>query len=145
MKSYVVDASVGAKWCLPSMDEAFVEEAEQLLESFKSKEIGFIVPDLFWTEITNTLWKSIRKQKISLNDGLTALSFVQASGIPTMPSTDFLQHALNIAATYDRTVYDSLYVAMAVESSMEMVTADEQLANALSAYFPVKLLGAILI
>ena len=41
-----------------------------------------------------------------------------------------------------RAVYDCLYVALAVQSKSDLVTADERLANALAARFPVKWLGA---
>jgi predicted nucleic acid-binding protein len=51
--------------------------------------------------------------------------------------------ALEIALTYDRNVYDCLYVALAVQSKAELVTADERLANALAAHLPVKWLGAM--
>ena len=36
----------------------------------------------------------------------------------------------------DRTVYDSLYVALALTSKGQPVTADEKLANALGAHLP---------
>ena len=44
---------------------------------------------------------------------------------------------------YSRTVYDALYVALAMKSKSQLVTADEKLANALAAHLPVKWLGAI--
>jgi predicted nucleic acid-binding protein len=54
-----------------------------------------------------------------------------------------LEEAFSIAATFNRTVYDSLYVALAVRSKADLVTADERLANALAARLPVKWLGAV--
>ena len=47
------------------------------------------------------------------------------------------------AATFSRTVYDGVYVALAVHSNMPLVTADERLANALAARFPIRWLGAL--
>ncbi len=51
--------------------------------------------------------------------------------------------ALSIALQYGRSLYDCLYVALAVRSNAELVNADEKLANALASRFPVKWLGAI--
>ena len=62
---------------------------------------------------------------------------------PTTSSRDLLEETFSIAATFDRTVYDSLYVALAVRLKADMVTADERLANALAAHLPVKWLGAV--
>jgi predicted nucleic acid-binding protein len=39
--------------------------------------------------------------------------------------------------------YDGLYVSLAVASKATLVTADERMANALAAHFPVRWLGAI--
>jgi len=54
-----------------------------------------------------------------------------------------LDRAFDIATAFERTVYDCLYVALAVQSHAQLVTADERLANSLAACFPVKWLGAI--
>jgi predicted nucleic acid-binding protein len=48
-----------------------------------------------------------------------------------------------IATAFQRTVYDALYVALAVTSKAQFVTADERLANAMAAHLPVKWLGSI--
>jgi predicted nucleic acid-binding protein len=74
---------------------------------------------------------------------MSALSLVGDLGIATVPSFDLLPQALLLAMSHDRTVYESLYVALAVQSKSEMITADERLANALAAKFPVKWLGAL--
>jgi predicted nucleic acid-binding protein len=39
---------------------------------------------------------------------------------------------LEIATTYRRTVYDSLYVALAMYLDSEMITTDQRLVNALA-------------
>ena len=45
--------------------------------------------------------------------------------------------------SHQRTVYDCLYIALAVASTGQFVTADELLANAVAARLPVKWLRAV--
>jgi predicted nucleic acid-binding protein len=140
--SYVLDASVAAKWCLPPTEEPFVAQAVQLLESYGRRQIDFLVPDFFWAEVGNALWKSVRRGKISRPLAVSSLKSVQDLEITTFPCADLLPQAFDIALAHDRTVYDSVYVALAVRSESELITADEHLANALAAYLPVKWLGS---
>ena len=142
MTSIVVDASVAVKWCLPSLREELVEHAEELLASSRREEVRFLVPDLFWVELANALWKAVRRNEISPNNATTAIAFVRDLDITTVPSIDFVPQALDLAISHGRTVYDSLYVALAMQSKSDLITADERLANALAARFPVKWLGA---
>jgi predicted nucleic acid-binding protein len=140
--SVVVDASVAVKWCLPSVREELVAEAEELLASSRRDEIGFLVPDLFWVELANALWKAVRRGELSADHAASAVSFVRDLDIATFASVDLVPRALDLAVTYGRTVYDSLYVTLAMQSKTELITADERLANAMAARFPVKWLGA---
>ena len=143
MKSVVVDASIAVKWCLPSVREELVAEAEELLESSRRDRVRFLVPDLFWVEVANALWKAVRRNEISANNAAAAMSFLRDLAIATLPSIDIVPQALDLAITHGRTAYDSLYVALAMQSKSSLITADERLANALAARFPVKWLGAL--
>jgi predicted nucleic acid-binding protein len=138
----VVDASVAVKWCLPLRREELVAEAEELLASSRRDEVRFLVPDLFWVELANALWKAVRRAEMSSDNAASAMSFMRDLGIATLPSLDLVPQALDLAISHSRTVYDSLYVALAIQSDSELITADERLANALAARFPVKWLGA---
>jgi predicted nucleic acid-binding protein len=139
----VVDASVVAKWFLPAKQEPLADEALALLRRYALGEIALIVPDLFWAEVGNILWKALRSARCSKATAESALSSLRERKLPTVSSLDLLEMAFHIASTFDRTVYDSIYVALAVRSKTHLVTADERLANALAAHLPVKWLGAI--
>lgn len=142
MTAYVLDASVAAKWFLRGPDETLVEEAGAILNGWVSDRLQLIVPDLFWAEMGSILWKAARLgriPKVSAREALAALAEQKLRTFPTLP---LLNDAYRIAESFDRSVYDSLYVALAIASNYVLVTADEKLANAVAAHFPVKWLGA---
>jgi predicted nucleic acid-binding protein len=139
----VLDASVAVKWFLPESDETLAAEALALLDRYGKNEIQIIVPDLFWVEFGSVLWKAIRRGHFPKVSADAALSSLSRFSFPTFPSLQLLERAFQIAATYERTVYDSLYVALAVQTNSQLITADERLANSLAARFPVKWLGGM--
>jgi predicted nucleic acid-binding protein len=142
LSQVVVDASVVAKWLLPSAREPLAEEASQLLLQFSSDKIQLVVPDLFWAEMGSFLWKAVRLKRCALSLAKTRLAWLGEYRITTIPSRACLDLAFAIATAFDRSVYDSLYVALALSFKSHLVTADEKLANALAAHLPVKWLGA---
>lgn len=142
MTSLALDASVAAKWMLPARNEQLGAEAYRILDGYASGEFDLLVPDVFWAECGNVLWKGVRQGRLSSADAETALTSMLRRDFRTFSSAKLLPNALTIAFSYGRAVYDCLYVALAVESKTQLITADERLANALAAHFPVKWLGA---
>jgi predicted nucleic acid-binding protein len=143
VRLFVVDASVAAKWCLPAKGETLTEEALRLLGRYVKGEIRFVVPDLFWAELANLLWKAGRQGRSAKNAAEMALRTLGENRFPTVSSLVLLDLAFDIASGFDRTVYDSLYLALALQFRAQFVTADEKLANAVAAQLPVKWLGAV--
>lgn len=143
MNLYVVDSSVAAKWFLPAKGEPLTDEALDLLRRYTKGQVRFIVPDLFWAEFTNILWKVARQGRWTKAAAGAAIGAMKEWNLPTVPSLPLLEDAFTIASAFDRTVYDCLYVALAVNSNAQLVTADERLAHALAAHLPVKWLGSI--
>jgi len=142
LNTLVLDASVAIKWAMPSAREPLTDESLRLLRRYVDSQIDFIVPDVFWAEIGNVLWKGTRQHRWSQVEAEAVAADMRARDFATVPSVTLLPEALRIAFAYDRSVYDCLYVALAVQSNRELITADERLANALAAHLPVKWLGA---
>ena len=142
MIAYVLDASVAAKWYLPR-GESLVEESLRLLNGFTSDQTRLAVPDLFWPEMGSIFWKAVRNKRMSGLSADEALQSLSALRIPTVTSFPLLRNAYTIATRFQCTVYDCTYVALAVASDRPLVTADERLANALAAHFPVRWLGSV--
>ena len=143
MSVFVLDASVAAKWFLPAEGETLTDEALDLLYRYTTGQIRLIVPDLFWAEFANILWKAVRQGRWTKDAADTAITAMKDRNLPTVPSLALLEAAFAIANTFQRTVYDSLYVALAVISKAQLLTADERLAHALAATLPVKWLGSL--
>jgi predicted nucleic acid-binding protein len=138
----VLDASVAVKWAIPSAREPFTDVSIRLLKGYADGEFEFIVPDVFWAELGNVLWKGVRQGRWKQDTAEAVATDMKARDFPTVSSLLLLSEALRIAFAHDRAVYDCLYVALAVQSKADLITADERLANALAARFPVKWLGA---
>jgi len=142
LNALVLDASVALKWAIPSAREPLTDESLRLLKRYVDSEVEFIVPDVFWAEVGNVLWKGTRQRRWRQDEAEAVAADMKARDFATVSSFILLPEALRIAFAYDRSVYDCLYVALAVQSKTDWITADERLANALAARFPVKWLGA---
>jgi predicted nucleic acid-binding protein len=141
LRRVVLDASVAAKWYLPIAGEPYVDHAFRLFDAHLTRDIKIEVPDLFWAEMGNILWKAMRANKLTRDEAREALDKLIDCKFPTAPSTILLEIAFVIATTFGRSVYDCLYIALAESSGAEFVTADEKLVNSLGARYPVKWLG----
>ncbi len=143
MTWFVADVSVAAKWVLRGPEEQLVPEAREFLRRLVAGEMQVIVPDFFWVELGNVLWKAVRAGRCTPMVAASGMHEVKQQGLVTASSHALIDAALDIAIRFDRTVYDSIYVALAQRRGAHLITADERLANALAARFPVKWLGAI--
>ena len=141
MKTFVVDASVGAKWASPEIVEPLADRADRFLRAYVEGTVQVVVPDLFWIEIGNFLWKAAKRGEITVALAGRGLEAMLNRDFPTVPSRAVLPEALKIAVDCGRTVYDSTYVALAVATGNELLTADERMVNALGSRFPVRWLG----
>jgi predicted nucleic acid-binding protein len=142
MKSFVIDASVGAKWFLPAAAEPLASEAQHLLDRYTQGQVRLFVPDLFWPELGNVLWKATLQGRITQREAEASVSRAGQLGLLLLPSIDLIAQALTMAVVSRRTVYDSIYIAAAVSESIQFLTADERLVNATGTRLPVRWLGA---
>ena len=142
MNLVVLDASVAAKW-LVWAGEPLEAEALSLVELRNQGQIEFVVPDLFWPEIGSILCKAVQRSRCSEGAARHSIQELRNYDLPMARSEPLLESAFAIARRYNRSFYDSIYVALAVSRQATLVTADEKLANATAAYLPVKWLGAL--
>lgn len=143
MNSYVLDASVAAKWFLPAASEPLSAEATGLLQRYAKGEANFLVSDLFFAELGNILCKAERYGRSDRTVADAAIAKIVSSGFPSFPSKSLIESAGRIARDHARTVNDCLYVALAIQTRTQCITADEKLARSLAGRLPVIWLGAL--
>jgi predicted nucleic acid-binding protein len=124
MKPLVVDASVAAKWFLPEPDAA---AALRLLNG----RHRLAAPDLIRSEFGNIIWKFQARGVLDAEEASDLIEHFLSMPLEIHDSTYLLAPALQIAIATHRTVYDSLYLALAMELDGTVVTADERWVNAL--------------
>jgi predicted nucleic acid-binding protein len=121
----VLDASVVIKW---HVAEVHAEAARRLLGDDAPE---LLVPDLVFPEVGNILWKKVRRGDLTEEQARGIAHLVAVAPLEVHPSAPLLEAAFEIATRTGRTVYDSLYVALAVHSGGPLITAGERLYNAL--------------
>lgn len=126
MKEIVVDASVAAKWFLPEL------HADRALRLFSGRQ-SLIAPDLLIAEFGNILWKQVRRQTISADEASQMIGDMRQLPVQIVSSGPMIGAALQLAILTDRSVYDCLYLSLAVDRDCLLVTADERFANSLKA------------
>ena len=106
-----------------NLEEAGSNAAEAL---FNSGDV-LIAPHYFLIEVTQVLWTATRRGRIPAS--MSDLSFRKVLDFPIDFAADsnLLRPAREIAYKFDIAIYDCLYVALAVERSAELATADDAL------------------
>lgn len=124
MKNFVIDASVAIKWFIPEIHEAAAMR-------FLDLDSDWLVPDLVFAEVGNILWKKYRSQQLTLPVAEKILHDFKRLPFETYPTESLLNSAWQIATKYQRTIYDSLYLALAQKEKCVLVTADQAFYNAM--------------
>lgn len=125
MKPCVVDASVVAG---AFFQEPGAERARSLLAS--GSELH--APDLIYAEVANVIWKRCRRGEIGEEEAGQLLADLLSLPLRTVPSGELVEPALRLALRLSRTVYDCLYLALAVKTKTVLVSGDRRLVNALA-------------
>jgi predicted nucleic acid-binding protein len=116
----IVDASVAVKWVVA---EEFSDAARLLAGAL------LYAPDLLYIECANILWKKAVKGDLKHSQAARALKELRTSPVTIVASAPLLERALAMAEVLRHPVYDCVYLALAAEKKMPLVTADERLAR----------------
>ncbi|WP_089938117.1 type II toxin-antitoxin system VapC family toxin [Candidatus Entotheonella palauensis] len=128
MPSLVVDASVAIKWFNPA--EALANCANLIRDDYVHGRVDLMVPAFWDYEMVNGMNKAVARGDLTAEEGRAAVRLIlaiQARRVPLPPPDE----SYELAQRYQRSVYDSWYVALAQHVGGEFWTADRKLYNAM--------------
>jgi predicted nucleic acid-binding protein len=124
----VVDASVGIK---KFIIEPLTPKVDQLFAHLNDPNARLYIPDLFYIECTNILWKYIRAGLYDSVEAQANLADLRLLRFTATPTADLMLEALNFSITYGISAYDACYVALSRETNVPLLTQDQRLVNTL--------------
>ena len=114
----IVDGSVAVKWVVPEPDST---RALALLKHH------LIAPDLLFSECANVLWKKVRGGNLTEEQAGIAARVLEKGDVHIVSSQTYLARAVTIAVELDHPAYDAMYLAVAEDFGLRLVTADDRL------------------
>jgi predicted nucleic acid-binding protein len=118
----LVDASVAIKWVV---DEPGSAEAVLLLDR------RLLAPDLLCAEFADILRKMAIRREITSEEADIAAQALESADVEFVAMRPYLAAATALAIALDHPAYDCIYLAIAADLAIPLVTADERLAKKL--------------
>jgi len=127
MPRYVVAASVAAKWYF---EEEHSTRAALLLAE---ERFDLVAPDFIRIEVAAVAWKRVIRGEIESAKADSIVSELVGVPMDMEPAVDLLAAAMRVAFQTRRSVYDAIYLALAIESGNPLITGDRKLFEAIKA------------
>lgn len=115
----VVDASVAVKWFLPELHSI---RAGRLRDA----RYALVAPDLIRLEIGNVLWNRVQRNEMTSEAAAGHLEAFDTARTEILRASGLVKAAFHLAVSLRSTVYDCLYLALAVEENCALITADRK-------------------
>jgi predicted nucleic acid-binding protein len=123
----VIDASVAVKWYLN--DEEHEAQAKQLLTRLSSGQAVLAAPAQIHYEVPSALLAANRRRepRLSKEEAEHALVEFLATEITLYHTADLIIAALPLVYQHDIALYDAVYLALAQQLDVPLITADRRL------------------
>jgi predicted nucleic acid-binding protein len=123
----IADASVIAKWLFR---ETGYEPSERLMKAWADGRITLHAPEILAAEVASSIWKRVAREKMSEPDAQHLYRWFQKYCPILVPLSSLTEPAFELAVRHRQTIYDCLYIALAMETRTAFLTADEKLCRA---------------
>lgn len=113
----VVDASVAVKW-------AIAEEHSRLAEALRGRQM--IAPSLLLIECGNALLRRARLGDLPADTIMGKVGALRIAPVRLMPAERHLEAAITLATQLRHSLYDCLYLALALVERVQLITAGQR-------------------
>lgn len=135
----LVDASVVVKWAL---DEPGRRKSLALLDAYEADQVDLIAPRVLPEEVASALSKRCRRRLMTRAQAETAFQFIEQRMPFLIHDARLVNEALSLSIQRHLSVWDCLYLALAIRYRCDLVTADQRFHRAVKPHYPfVMLLG----
>lgn len=114
----VIDASIAVKFVVREPGSI---AAKQYLESPEP----LIAPDWLLVEAASALWNKVRRSELLIVHAENVLRSLPSFFERLHPASELIDEAFKLSLLVRHSVYDCLYLALAVREKCQVVTADE--------------------
>jgi predicted nucleic acid-binding protein len=128
----VVDSGVVVKWFSP---EPSRQEALRLLRLYQEEKIKLVAPTLLICEVASVLCKRVRRGLTSASMAREAYRLLKINAPVLVDDRVVMDEAITLALASGQSVYDCIYLALALRRGCDLVTADQKFHAALNPMF----------
>jgi predicted nucleic acid-binding protein len=134
----VLDTSVLIKWF--RQEEVWAEQALALRDAYLEGLVLVSIPWLAVYELANVLRYKGDLTTVQVQEAVQSLLEMELEWVS--PSSETMRRTVEIARTYETTIYDATFVALAEGLSAAFITGDDRLVRRLALSF-VRFLGEL--
>src|SRR5690242_11121105 len=125
----VIDTSVCIKCFIA---DPLTAKVNQLFTHFANPQTEIFVPDLFYIECANVLWKYVRARMYTAGEVQTDLATLKSFPLRVVSTADLMADAVTIALNFGISAYDASYVALSQQVGAILLTLDAKLVRAVT-------------
>jgi predicted nucleic acid-binding protein len=129
----VIDASVALKWVLAEPGRA---QAMELLDAYGHGTMDLIAPRLIMEEVASALSKRCRRKELSHAQAEKAFELFDRRRPCLADTTVHLRQAFSLSLRHHLSLWDCIYLALAIDRRADLITADRRFHRSVSQFYP---------